>query len=495
MSLLSLPRGSGLLLHPTSLPGRYMVGDFGGTKELFAFFSDAGLRYWQILPLCPPSAGNSPYSSASALGLNPVLASLDSFVDQGLLTRQEADTCVRPQQHRVDYQDVVSQKLPLVLLAAKRFAADASTLKARTEFALQHPWAGELALFFALKHAQAGQPWWKWPVEWRDRQEAALADASERHVHDIAQHLSLQLLLQQQWQQVQRDARAHKVNIVGDLPIYVDGDSADVWANRQQFQLDGQGQPKQVAGVPPDYFSELGQLWGNPLYNWQHHQADGHAWWIKRLQRAFSLFDVVRIDHFRGFADYWSVPVGSPDARPGKWNPGPGRALFDDVEKALGSLAIIAEDLGIIDDKVTALREALLMPGMRVLQFAFGEDGSNPFLPHHHERNTVVYTGTHDNDTTLGFWRNTSERVRDHVRRYIASDGHDIVYDFIRMALASPAHLAVIPLQDVLAQDSTHRMNVPSVAEGNWSYRAPSDAFQHGVARRLREMNELYGRC
>lgn len=493
---MNFPRGAGLLLHVSSLPGRYVIGDFGsGCQRLLEWMKDAGLRYWQILPLVPPSAGNSPYSSASAMALNPAFMSLDHLVQQGWLSRVEADTCVVPERSAVDFAQVAQLKLPIVRRAAERYAADPRTLAARMQFTLAQPWISDVALFFALKDEHQGLPWWKWPKALRDRDVATLADACVRLAVPIARYTSEQLLLQKQWNEVHALARANGVSIIGDLPIYVDGDSADVWANRSQFQLDAEGNAIEVAGVPPDYFSEVGQLWGNPLYDWAAQAREKHAWWVQRLARAFALCDVVRIDHFRGFADYWSVPRGAPDARPGKWNPGPGRKLFDDVTQALGPLKIIAEDLGIIDDRVVELREALAMPGMRVLQFAWGENAKNPFLPHRHDDHSVVYTGTHDNDTTLGFWMQASEKIRDHVRRYISSDGHDVVYDFIRMALSSPARVAVIPLQDVLALPSDARMNTPSVAEGNWAWRAPSDGFQYAFARRLREMNELYDRC
>ncbi len=474
-------RSTGVLLHASSLPGPEGIGTLGAEARRFVdWLQSAGVTWWQVLPLVPPGAGFSPYSSAAAFAGSPWLIDLaDAGVrSEGAWTRH------------VDVEAMQAHKKPLLAEAGRTLPS--SQLDA---FARKNPWAEEAALFFATKEAHGGAAWWLWPTPLRDREPEALAKARKDYASSVNQVLAEQFLFAKQWQALREYAHARGVLMFGDIPIYVDADSADVWAHRSEFQLDETGTPHAVAGVPPDYFSATGQLWGNPLYDWQKMATNKHAWWTSRFKRALELYDLVRIDHFRGLAAYWAVPLGAPDARTGEWRQGPGRALFDDARRELGDLPIVAEDLGKIDAEVRALRDALGFPGMRILQFAFGEDASHAFLPHNYPSNCVTYTGTHDNDTTLGWWKSTSEHIRDHVRLYLGRDGHDAVWDLIRAALASTANTAIFPMQDLLTLGSEARMNLPSLAEGNWLWRVSSDAFSPALADRLRSLSKLYGRC
>lgn len=493
-------RRAGVLLHPTSLPGPYGIGDLGaGAGAFIEWLAHTGCTSWQVLPLVPPGAGNSPYSSWSAFAGNPLLIDLIDLARAGLLTEGEIEPphALRERRERVDFGAVLAYKRPRLDAAADRLRRDAN-----------HPWHGELAafraandwlpetaLFAALKAAHGDQAWWDWPAPLRDRDPEALAAAREQHADAIERVEVIQYLFQRQWDRLRGVCQRHGIELIGDLPIYVDGDSADVWANRDLFALEADGRPAMVSGVPPDAFSATGQLWGNPLYRWDRLAADGYAWWIARLRRVLSLTDRVRIDHFRAFSAYWAIPASSRDARSGKWVKGPGRAVFDAFEGAFGRpLPIIAEDLGDIDQPVRDLLASTGLPGMKVLQFAFGDKSDNLYLPHNHRPDAVVYTGTHDNDTTLGWWLAASEKVRHHVRIYFRIDGNDVVWDLIRAAYASPCALAIVPMQDVLALDSKGRMNTPSVAEGNWGWRVRADQLHRAHADRLRGLAALFGR-
>lgn len=491
-------RSAGLLLHPTSLPSRYGVGDLGaGARDFVDWLVLARLNTWQILPLVPPGAFWSPYASYASLACNPWLLDPVALAEDGLLDPPDLDVPDLPLDW-ADFELVEALKGPLIHKAARRLATSPShPLHDELEaFRAAESWVDDTALFVALKDSHGGAPWWQWPAPERDRDPAAMAVARRHLAPAIAQHAAAFFLADRQWAAVRVYANERDVRILGDVPIYVSRDSVDVWAHREQFRLDEAGRPLAVAGVPPDYFSETGQLWGNPLYDWDRMAQDHHAWWVARMRRTLRQVDFVRIDHFRGFAAYWEVPPDAPDARPGRWVPGPGRALFDDLKAALGpNLPIIAEDLGEIDDAVVALREEVGLPGMLVLQFAFGGEADHPFLPHNHPKRGVVYTGTHDNDTTRGFWRTAPDHVKDHIRRYLAVDGHNATWDLIRGAFRSPACLAVIPVQDVLDLDSGARMNTPGVGTGNWRWRVRKDAFNAGVAARVRGLAELYGRA
>jgi 4-alpha-glucanotransferase len=487
-------RAAGILLHPTSLPGAHGIGDLGqGARQFVDWLADAGLTLWQVLPLVPPGAADSPYASPSAFSGNPWLIDLQGLVDDGLL---DADDLPRPlPEARVDFAAVHGVKKPLLERAADRLVETPrhplhAALRA---YAKAETWAQDAGLFHALRDRGQGTPWWDWPLDIRNREPTALAWWRQELASAVDRYVALQFLFDRQWQALRAYARERNVRLIGDAPIYVDADSADTWCHRALFQLDPAGRALAVAGVPPDYFSETGQLWGNPLYDWQAMARDGYRWWIARLQRALAQTDLVRIDHFRGFSAYWAVPAGSQDARTGRWQPGPGLPMFQALRKGLGGLPLIAEDLGVVDDALVALRDGAGLPGMRVLQFAFGGDSANLFLPHHHEPHSVVYTGTHDNDTTAGWWQH-AVGVQDHTRRYLGVDGRDIAWDFIRTALASVCRTAIVPMQDVLSLGSEARMNTPGVAVGNWGWRVPQDAFRPELAARLRELVLLYDR-
>ena len=492
-----LHRAAGVLLHPTSLPGPHGVGDLGaGAHRFIDWLAEAAVSLWQILPLVPPGPGESPYATLAALAGNPWLVDLASLAADGLLTPADLAADDFPPDH-VDAVAMKAFKGPLLARAADALldGANPELAKALAAFRTLHPWVDDTAAFIALKADHQGQPWWSWEPGLRDRDPAALAAAHARLAREIDREATLQFLFDHQWQSLREYARDRGVTIIGDVPIYVDRDSVDVWANRDQFRLDATGQPLAVAGVPPDFFSDLGQLWGNPLYDWERMAADGHAWWVRRLRRARELTDYVRLDHFRGFAAFWEVPADARDARSGRWVEGPGMALFDDLRAALGELPLIAEDLGVIDDAVIALRDGLGLPGMRVLQFAFGESPDHPFLPHNYEAHAVAYTATHDNNTTMGWWQETSSAIRDHVRRYLAVSGQDVVWDMIRATFASVAAMAVVPLQDVLCLDGRSRMNAPGTTDGNWGWRVRMQAFNAPLAARLRGISTLYGRA
>jgi len=488
-------RGAGVLLHPTSLPGPHGIGDLGaGARAAATWLARAGMRWWQVLPLVPPGAGDSPYSSWSAFAASPWLIDLHGLAADGLL-EPAAVAAVLPTTDRVDFGAVHAFKAPRLNAAADRLLAGHPLTGAFEAFRAANPWLGEAGTFRALHAAFNHAPWWQWPAALRDREPKALVAARETNRKEIERFEAIQFFFDRQWSALRAHCATLGIGFIGDLPIYVDADSADVWSHRHLFEVDDHGHRMRVAGVPPDGFSATGQLWGNPLYRWDRLAADDFAWWKARLGRALALHDRVRIDHFRAFSAYWAVPADAPDARTGAWEPGPGQAFFDAMARACGDpLPVIAEDLGVIDDGVKALLASSGLPGMHVLQFAFGGDADNWYLPHNHRKNGVVYPGTHDNDTTLGWWTATSDHVRDHVRQYFGIGGHDLVWDFIRAALASVCDLAVVSLQDVLALDGRARMNTPSLAQGNWAWRFSATALPGEHADRLRWMNGLYGR-
>lgn len=495
-----LPRRAGILLHPTSLPGDYGIGDLGASARAFVdFLGRAGMRLWQILPLVPPGAGASPYSSRSALAGNTMLVDLEGLVAEGLLLPHEVPES-QGSTGPMDFEQARRIKGEALALVARRIQGSSpgdAAYRWRDEvnaFIEQNPWALEYGLFLALRRAQGDRPFWEWSPELRDREPAAMEAARRSLADDVQGEVVAQLIFERQWQALRSYANERGVQLVGDVPLYVDADSVDVWVNRQSFLVDAEGRRRVQAGVPPDPFSEVGQLWGNPIYDWAYLRETGHHFWVERMRRALAQTDWVRIDHFRGLAAYWEVPMDARDARAGRWMPGPGQALFDDLQRALGALPLIAEDLGVITPDVVALRESVGLPGMKILEFAYGEGAANPYLPHHHEPNMVVYTGTHDTNTLMGWWRESPEHVRDHVRRYFGVDGSDIAWDFIRAVLASVAGMAIVPMQDVLALGSEARMNVPGLAEGNWTWRVGRDAFRDDIAARLRALAALYDR-
>jgi 4-alpha-glucanotransferase len=511
---MKLTRSSGILLHPTSFPSPYGIGDLGEAAYQFVdFLVEARQSLWQVLPLGPTGYGDSPYASFSSFAGNPLLVSLDKLVEAGDL--EPADLAEVPNfpVDTVDYGWVIHWKTPLLEKAARNFLTRAAAER-RAKFesfcSEQANWLADFALFMVVKdyfdqkarEADVFGAMWNnyWDKDIALRQPAAMARWQKEEAEAIAVKKVWQYYFFEQWGDLRRYANEQGVKIIGDIPIFVAPDSVDVWANPELFHLNEEGRPTVVAGVPPDYFSETGQLWGNPLYNWEAMAAQGYQWWIDRLQATLRLIDMVRIDHFRGFEAYWEIPAGEETAIKGQWVKAAGVELFQAIEKVLGDLPILAEDLGVITPEVEALRDHFQFPGMKVLQFAFdskeagGLNATNTFLPHNHHRNAVVYTGTHDNDTTKGWYRKRTSEEKDLIRRYLGRDGHDIAWDFIRLAMASVARFAIIPLQDVLNLDSEARMNTPSTLGGNWAWRYRAEVLNEWASTRLRELVDLYGR-
>lgn len=491
-------RASGVLLHPTSLPGPDGIGDLGpGASAWLKWLGEAGCRWWQVLPLGPTGYGDSPYQSGSSFAGNPLLISLDLAREDGLLREQDFERRPSFPGDRVEYGAVIAHKDGMLRLAARRFVeGGAPGLEAefRRFCRAQGDWLEDYALFSALKRAHGGAAWVEWPEPLARRRTPAIRRAAEQAKAEVEAEKFLQFVFARQWAGVRREAAARGITLVGDVPIFVAHDSADVWANRGLFRLDRSGHPTVVAGVPPDVFTATGQRWGNPLYRWRVLRDDRYSWWVARLRSTLEKVDRVRLDHFLGFHAYWEVPAHSATAAIGRWVPGPGAHLFDRLKRALGELPIIAEDLGVITPGVIALRERFDLPGMKILQFAFGAGADHEFLPHNYPRRCVVYTGTHDNDTARGWYESAPEAERDRCRRYLGVDGHDIAWDLIRAAWASVAEAAVAPLQDVLSLGSEARMNLPGRADGNWRWRVQPHQLTSELAGRLRELNSLYGR-
>ncbi|ROR32813.1 4-alpha-glucanotransferase [Inmirania thermothiophila] len=474
-------RAAGVLCHVTSLPGPDPDGGtLGAEAHRFArWLGEAGLRWWQVLPLGPTHEDRSPYQPLSAFAGDARLIDLEALAAEGWLDD--------PHRPRAEALAAARQRLE----AGADEAARADYARFCAEAAA---WLEDYALFAALRAAHGGAPWWRWPAPLRDRDAAALAEAARGLADAVAQVRFEQFVFWRQWRRLREAAAGAGVRLMGDLPIFVALDSAEVWAARGLFDLDAEGRPRTVAGVPPDYFSADGQRWGNPLYRWEVHAADGYRWWVRRVGWLLRHFDLVRIDHFRGFAACWAIPAGEPTARNGRWVPGPGRALFDALRKALGPLPLVAEDLGYITDDVVALREGLGLPGMRVLQFAFDGGADNPHLPHNHARDLVVYTGTHDNDTTLGWFEGLDGAVRGRVLDYLGRPGEPMPWPLVRAALASVAVLAMVPMQDLLGLGAGHRMNRPGTTEGNWRWRFGWAQVPPDLAAQVAALAALYGR-
>ncbi len=490
-------RTAGILLHPISLPGAG-IGDAGDAALRFVdWLADAGLSWWQILPLVPTGEGGSPYNGLSALGGNPLLVSPASLVREGLLAADEVDGDGLPDD-RVDFPAVARWKESLLRRAHASFRTGASPeLREALEEMRRRAgaWLDDLTLFLALREAHGGRPWTQWEKGVRDRDSSALKRARAEHAGTIERHALAQLLFDREWRRLRAHARERGVRLIGDVPIFVAHDSADVWAHRDLFALDERGAPETVAGVPPDYFSATGQRWGNPLYRWDVLAERGYGWWRERFRRALEMVDVVRIDHFRGFESYWEIQASEETAIHGEWRPGPGVPLFAALREELGGLPLIAEDLGIITPQVEALRDELGLPGMRVLQFAFGDDEQNPHLPENYPRNAVAYTGTHDNDTALGWWKGSATAEEQAgLRRLTGGGTGEVGWDMIEVVFRSGADLAIVPLQDVLGLGSEARMNTPGTMEGNWAWRFREGALTPALAARLRELARESGR-
>lgn len=492
-------RAAGILLHPTSLPGPYGVGDLGPEAHRFVDWAvRAGQSLWQMLPVGPAGGHNSPYGCLSAFAGSPLLISPDFLVEDGWLDAAALDGRPAFAEDRADFQAVMPWKRDLLKGAWERFKAHGTpaqrdSVAAFEESPLQRDWLSDWALFAALVKKYEGTAWPTWERGLAKREPAALASAARELDDETGYQRFLQHLFFAQWERLRAAANERGLQLFGDLPIYTAFNSADVWANQDLFDLDATGWPNTVAGVPPDAFSDTGQRWGNPLYDWDRMEQQGFRWWVARIGMAFRLADVVRIDHFRGFAAFWEVPAEHKTALHGLWVPGPGRKLFDAIRATYGDLPIVAEDLGVITPDVKRLLDETGFPGMKILQFAFGEHDSE-YLPHRHVANSVVFTGTHDNDTSAGWFASLGEEERTRVLDYIGVDGSRIAWDLIRTAYASVSRRAVVPFQDVLGLGSQARMNLPGRAEMNWEWRAPADAFTDERAKGLYRLAELTGR-
>lgn len=495
-------RVCGLLLHPTSLPGPHGCGDLGPEAHRFAeWAASAGQAIWQMLPVVPPAGGASPYQSNSAFAGNPSLVSLEGLRDEGWLRDEDLVAPAELGGERVDFAATEAFRRERL-----RRAFDAFRQQPPPEFFAycerERGWLDDFALYCALKEAHGGGSWSKWPWPLRAREPAALAQAAEEQKGEMRYHQFVQYVFDRQWSALRRRCAELGVALVGDIPIFVGHDSADVWQNPSLFFLDDQGEPSVVAGVPPDYFSETGQRWGNVLYRWDVHRERGYGWWIARFRAMLDRFDAVRVDHFIGFHRYWEIDADSPTAVQGRYRPGPGADFFAAVEHALGPMPIIAEDLGVVTPEVDALRARFRFPGMKVTQFSFGPDAPEQH-PHLFPKDSVVYTGTHDNDTTRGWYDDLTRRAASDpkiarelslVQRYLPTDGREIHWDLVRQVLRSASDLAILPVQDLLGLDTHSRMNTPGLAEGNWSFRLRAGALDAPLAARLRELVGVYSR-
>jgi 4-alpha-glucanotransferase len=515
---MEMKRVSGILLHPTSFPGPHGIGDFGREAYRFVdFLADGKQSLWQILPLGPTGVGDSPYASTSSFAGNPLLISLDTLVEAGDLT--SADLADAPQFHpdKIEFSRVIAWKMPLLQQAARTFLAQAATQRkaAYETFCVEHAdWLDDFALYMSIKEEfdrqaiqekVAAANWNRyWPEDLRLRRPKALQQWQQDHAEAVAVHKVIQFYFYQQWYALRSYATQQGIKIIGDIPIFVAEDSVDVWAHREMFLLDHQGRPTAVAGIPPDYFSQTGQRWGNPLYNWDRLKQTGFQWWIQRLKATLRLVDVVRIDHFRAFDTYWEIPASSPTAVNGRWVKAPGHEFFDALRRELKHVPIVVEDLGMIPDDVRRLRDHFHLPGMVVLQFAFsslggGLDSTNPYLPHNHKAHAIIYTGTHDNDTTLGWYRKLPEWDRNAINDYFMREhAHlrdtDMVWTLLQLAWSSVCNWAIIPMQDLLRLDSDARMNTPGTIFGNWGWRYRAEAINDWTTSVLEHSATRFGR-
>ncbi len=482
-------RRAGVLLHPTSLPGPGPRGDLGHAAYRFVeFAAAAGFSVWQTLPLGPTHEDGSPYQCLSVHAGNVDMISLDWLVDRGWL---------KPETISANGKCSLARRRTCLkrAYACYQSHADAHWREAFNTFTAQCAgWLEDYALYSALRAEQGGRAWFDWPDALRAREHGALDEAAARLAKEIDQVRFEQFVFFRQWAELRDYAHRHGLYLFGDMPIFVAHDSAEVWAHREYFDVDAHGQAATVAGVPPDYFSETGQRWGNPHYHWERMEADGFAWWVERMRTQLALFDIVRIDHFRGFEAYWSIPAEAETAVDGHWVKAPGAVLLRTLQERFERLPLVAEDLGVITAEVDALRREFGLPGMKILQFAFGSDAANPYLPHHHTSDSVVYTGTHDNDTTLGWYAGLDEAQQAHVLDYLGQPGEPMPWPLVRTALASVAGLAVLPMQDLLGLDGSHRMNRPGTTRGNWRWRFEWEQLPADLVERLRHLNTLYDR-
>lgn len=489
-------RESGILLPISSLPSEYGIGCFSkDAYEFIDFLHGAGQKYWQILPLGPTGYGDSPYQSFSTYAGNPYFIDLITLIEEGLLTKAECDALdFGDNDQYVDYGKLYNSRYIALKQAFGRFEEEDAYRAFVKEEAL---WLDDYCLYAAIKKEQGGICWDQWSEPLKTRDKAAMEAAKERLEEEIRFQKFLQYQFMKQWQAIRTYAKEQDVKIIGDIPIYVSFDSSDAWANPELFQFDKEGKPKAVAGCPPDAFSETGQLWGNPLYDWKYHKKTNYDWWIRRIAHCYKLYDVVRVDHFRGFDEYYAIPYGEKTAVKGKWEKGPGIALFKAIKQALGEVDIIAEDLGIITDSVRKLLAKTGYPGMKIVQFAFDGDRRNLYLPYNLPENCIMYTGTHDNDTLMGWYDTLSDETKDLTRRYLNnwySEGPEVAWEFIRMAQASVAKLCVVPMQDYLSLGSEARINTPATLGDNFKWRLEKGQLDTYLMKAIRDMVDVYGR-
>jgi 4-alpha-glucanotransferase len=492
---MSQERMSGALLHPSSLPGPGGIGAFGQYARQFVdFLHNAGQRLWQVLPLGPTGYGNSPYSCYSAFAGNPLFIDLNEIVKLGDLDIGELDETTQSDQ--VDFKCVTEYKMKMLRLAATRFFSEGDMSRKRDfwEFCDSTFWLHDYALFMSCKDHFRGKAWNRWPLELVARNNDACSRYADKLGFSVGMEKYMQWMFFRQWSLLKQYANSQNIRIIGDAPIFVAFDSSDVWCNQNLFCLDNTRNPIVVAGVPPDYFSKTGQRWGNPLYDWKKHAEQGYAWWLARIANDLKMYDIVRLDHFRGFESYWEIPVKEKTAIKGKWVNGPGASLFEALKNIYPILPLIAEDLGVITSEVENLRNSFALPGMKILQFAFDSGATNPYLPHNYLINNVVYTGTHDNNTTLGWFLGLKDVQKRSVCDYLRCKPSDVVTEMMRAALSSVAKYSIIPVQDILNLNSAARMNTPGIASGNWGWRLKEGALSDGQGAYLRDLTELYNR-
>jgi len=501
-------RCCGILLHIISLPSDHGIGDLGAAKEFIDFLSATGQSIWQVLPVGPTGYGDSPYQCFSAFAGNPLLINLFDLLDQGLLDTADLNSVPKPPADYVNYEQVIAFKKPLLRKAARKFLTGNNDQPGAFKLFCKNNamWLEDYALFMAAKDFHGGSVWTEWGAELRTRDHDALERWRQKLLPEIDAYKFEQFEFFRQWTKLKDLCRERHIRIMGDIPIYVAHDSADVWSHPEMFLLDESGKPTVVAGVPPDYFSATGQLWGNPIYRWDVLKHSGYQWWINRFRSSFELFDLVRLDHFRGFEAYWEVPAGAITAIEGKWVKGPGGKLFQVLRNEMGDLPIIAENLGVITPEVEAIQREFGFPGMSILQFAFGNDPQGPsFRPHNYSRELAAYTGVHDNDTTVGWWTSTgigeSTRTPEDIRKehefakaYLGFENEPINWVLIRHVLSSVAVIAIIPLQDILGLGSEARMNLPGTVNGNWKWRYRAGSLTAEMKAKMKTLTEIYDR-
>ena len=496
---MSFQRSAGILLHPTSLPGYFAIGELGSDAYYFIdFLSHSGQTLWQVFPLGPTGYGDSPYQCFSAFAGNPLLISLEFLIKEGLLTEDECNRVKSFDKHTIDYGTVIKSKSECLQKAFEKYQSKLKNDKEFKAFCKENEyWLNDYSLFMAVKNFHGGVSWTNWSEDIAFRIDGAVEKWTKKLKTEIDYQKFLQFKFNEHWQNVKKYAHEKGIKIIGDMPIFIAYDSADLWANRKLFTVDDAGKLKTVAGVPPDYFSPTGQLWGNPLYRWDEMEKDDFAWWRSRFSKLYELVDVIRIDHFRGFEAFWEIPGNAPTAQTGKWVKAPGRKLFKSIKKHLGDVPIIAEDLGVITREVEELRDAFNFPGIKIMQFAFGDSGEKKFLPHNYIPNCVVHTGSHDNDTTRGFFdkeKILQSGIYEAAQEYLGYYGDDICSQLIRTAYASVANLVVIPMQDILGLDSFARMNFPGKLGGNWAWRFSWDQIHPKIPEQYKRMCEIYER-